>query len=83
MVLIYPYARALIGGSVWGEPDIYNTTTPEGGKVHHRLGCLTPDYYDWEGNAPPLTLLGDTIIYELHVRGYTVHSAVSSGAASC
>jgi glycogen operon protein len=76
VVLIDPYARALSGGSVWGESDIVHTTTPEGEKiVHHRLGCLPSNDYDWEGDAPPLTSVGDTIIYELHVRGYTVHSS--------
>ena len=29
--------------------------------------------YDWGDDAPPLTPLEDTIIYELHVRGFTCH----------
>ena len=29
--------------------------------------------YDWDDDAPPLTPLEDTIIYELHVRGFTCH----------
>ena len=27
--------------------------------------------YDWEGDTPPNTHREDTIVYELHVRGYT------------
>ncbi len=74
IIMLDPYARALSGGSVWGESDIYHTVTPEGEKVvHHRLGCLPAEDYDWEGDVPPLTPLGETIIYELHLRGYTIH----------
>lgn len=31
------------------------------------------DEFDWEGDVPPNTPLGQTVIYELHVRGYTQH----------
>jgi len=76
VVMLDPYARVLSGGSVWGKPDINHTTTQKGSKVvHHRLGCLPPNDFDWEGDVPPLTSLSDTIIYELNVRGYTVDSS--------
>ena len=29
--------------------------------------------YDWEGDRPLGTPLKDSVIYELHVRGYTIH----------
>ncbi len=73
-VLIDPYARGLSGGSVWGESGIQHAKGPEGEKIfHHRLGCLPLEDFDWQGDAPPRTPLGETVIYELHVRGFTVH----------
>src|SRR5207244_358586 len=35
--------------------------------------------FDWHEDAPPLTALEDSIIYELHVRGFTCHP--SAGVA--
>ncbi len=35
--------------------------------------------YDWGDDAPPLTPLEDSVVYELHVRGFTCHA--SSGVA--
>lgn len=74
VILIDPWARGLSGGSVWGESGIHHTQGPNGEKIFHcRLGCLLGEDFDWEGDTPPLTPLEDTIIYELHVRGFTVH----------
>lgn len=41
---------------------------------------VEPDGYDWEGDEPLKRPLEDTIIYELHVRGFTRHP--SSGVAA-
>jgi isoamylase len=38
-----------------------------------------PGTYDWEGDAPLHRPFAETVIYELHVRGFTRHS--SSGVA--
>ncbi len=35
--------------------------------------------YDWEGDTPPKHPFGETIIYEMHVRGFTRHT--NSGVA--
>ena len=32
-----------------------------------------PSAYDWEGDSPPRRSAAETIIYELHVRGFTQH----------
>jgi glycogen operon protein len=32
-----------------------------------------PDTYDWEGDVPLKTPLSQTIVYEMHVRGFTCH----------
>jgi glycogen operon protein len=65
-ILIDPYARALSGGHPWG-------VRPENGLA--RLGKVVVDDFDWEGDIPPGTPLSQTVIYELHVRGFTRHSS--------
>jgi isoamylase len=42
--------------------------------------CIfTNDHFDWEMDAPPKHSPSDTVIYETHVRGFTIHP--SSGVA--
>jgi glycogen operon protein len=42
--------------------------------------CIfTNDHFDWEMDAPPKHSASDTVIYETHVRGFTIH--LSSGMA--
>jgi len=62
-LLLDPYARALEGGEVWGQ---------EMGQPHC---CIVADDFDWEGDRPLNLPLKDSVIYELHVRGYTVHES--------
>jgi glycogen operon protein len=72
-VLLDPAATALADGAVWGravEPDPHRT-------VRRSLFFRRP--YNWQEDVPPLTPLEDSIIYELHVRGFTCHP--SSGVA--
>ena len=38
-----------------------------------RRGRLAVDEFDWEDDVPPATPLAQTVLYELHVRGYTRH----------
>jgi glycogen operon protein len=40
-----------------------------------RRGRLVFDDFDWEGDVPLCTPLAQTVIYELHVRGYTRHAS--------
>ncbi|OEH93832.1 glycogen debranching protein GlgX [Bacillus solimangrovi] len=39
-----------------------------------RSVVINPDNYDWEGDEAPLTPMKDSIIYEMHVRGFTKSS---------
>ena len=50
-----------------------------GGHGSIRARVAGPDTYDWEGDRPLQRPFEDSIIYELHVRGFTRHP--SSGAA--
>jgi glycogen operon protein len=70
-ILLDPYARALSGGHPWG-------ARAEANGRPARLGRVVDDDFDWEGDVPPRTPLAETVIYELHLRGFTRHP--SSGA---
>ena len=39
-----------------------------------------PRRYDWEGDAPLRRPYAETVIYELHVRGFTRHPSSGRGA---
>ncbi len=69
-IVIDPYARAISGGSQWGVPDVPHG--PHGGHLTRR-GRLVFDDFDWEGDVPLSTPMAQTVLYELHVRGYTQH----------
>ncbi len=64
-ILLDPYARALDGGEIWGSP----------GPSFQRRCCIVADDFDWDGDRPLDVPLQDSIIYELHVRGYTAHES--------
>ncbi len=70
VVLLDPYARALSGNTRWGQPDIRHGQ-PHG--LLARRSRIIADDFDWEGDAPPATPLARTVIYELHVRGFSRH----------
>jgi glycogen operon protein len=61
-LVLDPYARALSGGHPWAARD-----------GRPRLGRVVVDDFDWEDDAPPATPLAQSVIYELHVRGFTRH----------
>jgi glycogen operon protein len=69
-IVLDPYAPALSGGQCWGQPDVPHGRS--GGRLTRR-GRLVIDDFDWEDDVPPATPLGQTVLYELHVRGYTQH----------
>jgi glycogen operon protein len=76
-ILLDPYARAISGGQRWGVPDAPHS--PEGVQPLARRCRLAVKRFDWGGDVPLATPMSRTVIYELHVRGYTQHP--SSGVA--
>ncbi len=61
-ILLDPYAKAVAGQRVWGEKQT--------GTYRARV---VQDVFDW-GDMPQSTReMSDLIIYELHVRGFTIH----------
>lgn len=73
IVLLDPAATALSDATVWGRPvELDRRRTV-------RRSLFVRQSFDWQEDAPPLIPLEDSIIYELHVRGFTCHP--SSGVA--
>lgn len=63
-VITDPYAKQVLGNEKWGK------------KVDPVLrGSETEGSFDWEEDAPLMTPLCDSIIYQLHVRGFTQHAS--------
>lgn len=62
--LLDPSATAITGGETWGKMD------PEG-----RFSLFQRRNYHWQDDRHPAIPPEDTILYELHVRGYTKHSS--------
>lgn len=68
-IMLDPYARATSRHWKWGNRG-----------DHRSLRCVVvEDDFDWELDKPLRIPLADTIIYELHVRGYTQHASSGAG----
>jgi isoamylase len=68
-LLLDPYARAIAGGARW-DPAIQGENASDSAPyVPRSVVCASG--FDWRGDRPPGTALQDSIIYELHVKGFT------------
>ncbi len=65
VLLSDPYALSLATSEEWGEGYPNGNTVPRG-----RLILETP--FSWQGVSPPRIPLEDLIIYEMHVRAFTI-----------
>ncbi len=63
-ILSDPYAKSIGGRERWGE-----VTNPEFDYQHRAQ--IVPEDYDWADDRPPHIPMGDLVIYEMHVRGFT------------
>jgi len=91
-LLLDPYARALAGKFEWnpavfghmpdapsdappGVPEQINTA--DSAPYTYKARVVEPGGFDWNEDRPPAVPWRDTIIYELHVKGFTkLHPAV-------
>src|SRR5438132_2451165 len=73
LVLLDPAATALSEAAAWGKP----VETVKNCSIRRSLFFRRP--FTWHNDVPPLTPLEDSVIYEVHVRGFTCHP--SSGVA--
>jgi isoamylase len=66
IVLNDPAATIISNGAKWGRPSERADT-----RVTRRHSIFARRPFNWQEDAPPLTPLEDSIIYELHVKGFT------------
>jgi glycogen operon protein len=70
-VLLDPYGRAVV------VPDGYDrgaaSRPGDNAKMAMRSVVVDPDAYDWEGDVPLRRPFATTVIYEMHVAGFTRH----------
>ena len=81
-LLIDPYAKAIEGPVAWERgntlpyapsSDEHADLTPDGEDDAAAIPkCLVVDpHFDWQDDRPPATPWHDTVIYEVHVKGFT------------
>ncbi|HVP29155.1 MAG TPA: glycogen debranching protein GlgX [Myxococcota bacterium] len=77
-LLIDPYARALAGRVRWGQAVFpYRLGSPDGPPDTRDSARSVPrsivvsSLFDWGDDRPPRTPWNDTVVYELHVKGFT------------
>ncbi|MEA3407679.1 MAG: glycogen debranching protein GlgX [Chloroflexota bacterium] len=77
-VLLDPYALAVDYGEHWARKEAIGS----GENTLSALKCVVvdPSGYDWEGDEPLERPMDDTVIYEMHVKGFTAHP---SSGVSC
>lgn len=67
-VLLDPAATTVAGGGMWG-----NCPETDAKSTNRRSLFRAGPHFDWADDHPPLIPAEDSIIYELHVRGFTCH----------
>jgi isoamylase len=72
-VLIDPFSRSVVGLEKWGE-----VVGPKG-RLERLRSRVVDEEFDWGHEHPLAVPLADSIIYEMHVRGFTRHP--SSGVS--
>jgi glycogen operon protein len=68
-VLIDPYSRSVVGLERWGDDA---AATP-GGRLGRLRSRVVDEEFDWGHERPLAVPLADSVIYEMHVRGFTRH----------
>jgi len=74
--LLDPYAKAITGDFKWDfrKAGAYNSHNDTLKPANTMPKCVViDDYFDWEDDRPLKIPLKDSIIYETHIRGFTVH----------
>jgi len=85
-LLLDPYAREIVGRFAWrreqfgADPRHPGHPDPSDNAAYALKARVVDDRYDWRGDRPLHTPPTDTVLYELHVKGFTVRNpAVPEG----
>lgn|SRR5690625_93826 len=79
-LLLDPHARRLVGELTWhdalygyrvGSKRADLTFDRRDSAPHMPRAVIVDDHFDWQGDVPPRIPWADTVIYELHLRGFT------------
>jgi glycogen operon protein len=79
-LLVDPYAKA-ISGDVDHKGPVYPYDVASGDDTKKDdqdsakfvpKSVVVDQFFDWEGDCPPETPIADSIIYEMHVRGFSI-----------
>ena len=76
-LLLDPYAREIVGQFDWADVQFAaNRVHPKQMDTRDNAATalkarVTRDAYDWGDDRPPETPLADTLLYELHVKGFS------------
>ncbi|MEN2738318.1 glycogen debranching protein GlgX [Microbacterium sp. X-17] len=77
-LLIDPYAKAVEGQTVWGQPvfgydlDQPDSLNAEDSASHAAKSVVINPFFDWGGDRQPKTPYAESFIYEAHVKGLTM-----------
>ncbi|MGE3924216.1 MAG: glycogen debranching protein GlgX, partial [Lautropia sp.] len=74
-LLLDPYAKKTIGAFHWTDAHLDTPATALQDNARYMLKAVVAggedDAFDWQGDRPPATPLDRTVIYEVHVKGFT------------
>ena len=77
-LLLDPYAREIVGRFVWTDEQFAadrlfprQLDTRDNAPTACKARVVGDDAYDWGDDRPPATDIADTVIYELHVKGFS------------
>ncbi len=76
-LLLDPYARDIVGDFIWSDEHF----TPDAAHPRHMTtrdnaalalkARVVHDAFDWAGDVAPQIAMGDTVVYECHVKGFS------------
>lgn len=76
-LLLDPHAREIVGRFVWSDEHFAadrlhprQMDTRDNGPIALKAR-VTDDSFDWAGDQAPRTRLADTVLYEMHVKGFS------------
>ena len=81
-LLLDPYAKAIAGEVDWKGPifpyDVKTgddlTRDDQDSAASVPKGVVVDERFDWHGDSPPEIPLADSVIYEVHVRGFSMQN---------